>query len=411
MRKLVVLPGCCNSLGGTTVSILSAIEGFEQCGASEQLCVLVQSGSLMEEYLRQAGKGFCLQLIPAKDQRQFIKLALQWVNQQPRDWTLLMDNCATRQTLPLTILAAPSLRLSGRPLLYFFHDLARSYHPLGNLARKFAFACLAPGAICNSQFTASHIRNSLVSEIRGILHEPLDWQQFNDLPAAVPPAALQPILRSGARVMLTPSRITAPGQVNDKNLRSLLPVLAHLKAMGQNYHGVVIGQDSSPNCVHTQVLLEQARQLGVADRFTVLPPAFDIQDYYKYADVVVTLSLREPFGRTVVEAIACGVPTIGSNRGGIGEILRNFAPEWTVDPNDPAAAAAAIVRVTADPNTPNILAQGKRWIETNCSIVDNARKLIEMAGLNGDRVMQVGERRSPEPNSILQHDATANFYR
>jgi glycosyltransferase involved in cell wall biosynthesis len=369
----------------------------------------------MEEYLRQAGKGFCLQLIPAKDQRQFIKLALQWVNQQPRDWSLLMDNCATRQTLPLTILAAPSLRLSGRPILYFFHDLARSYHPLGNLARKFAFACLAPGAICNSQFTANHIRNSLVSEIRGILHEPLDWQQFNDLPSsALPPVALQPILRSGARVMLTPSRITAPGQVNDKNLRSLLPVLAHLKAMGQNYHGVVIGQDSSPEGVQTQALLEQAKQLGVADRFTVLPPTFTIQDYYRYADVVVTLSLREPFGRTVVEAIACGVPTIGSNRGGIGEILSNFAPEWTVDPNDPAAAAAAIVRVTADPNTPNILAQGKRWIETNCSIVDNARKLMEMAALNtdGDRVT-LGERRSPEPKSLLQqsNEATANFYR
>ena len=390
IRKLLVLPGSCTSLGGTTVSILSLIKGFEQCGASEKLRVLVQSGTLMEDYLRQAGKGFCLQLIQAEDHLQFIKRAFRWISEQPKDWPLLMENSATRQTLAAIALATPSLRLSGRPVYYFFRDLTGSYNPLGNLARKFAFACLAPGAICNSQFTANQIQNSLVSKIKGVIHPSLDLQQFNHRSASVPPPTnLQSILRSGARVMLTPSRITQPGQVNDKNLRSLLPVLAHLKATGHHYHGVVIGQDSSPNRSQTRALLDQAKHLGIADRFTVLPPTFAIQDYYKYADVVITLSPREPFGRTVVEAIACGIPVVGSKTGGIGEILHNFAPEWTVDPNDSIAAATAIVRITADPNTPNILAQGRRWIETHCSIVDYGRRMMEITGLDSTCVSLV----------------------
>lgn len=382
MRKLLVLPAQQNTLGGTTISLSHLIEGFEQCGAFEQLCVLVKSNSLMEQYLRQAGQASCMQLIQAQNSRQFVKDALQWVGEQPQDWPLLLENCVDPQVLPVVVLAAPVLRLSSRPVYHFFHDLAHSYNLVGNLARKFAFACLSPSAICNSQFTAKHIQHSLVPEIRGILYQPVNLGQFNQHPPCKPPPVeLQPILDSGARVMLTPSRITKPRMVNDKNLRALIPVLAQLKANGHHYHGVIIGEDASPDQTQTRALLEHAERLGVTDRFTILPPTFAIEDYYKYVDVVVTLAPREPFGRTVVEAIACGVPVVGSKTGGIGEILHNFAPEWTVDPNNPVAAAEAIVRIAADPNTPNILAQGRRWVETHCSRVNYAHKLMQLTGL------------------------------
>lgn len=378
MAKLLVLPGCQNTLGGTTVSLSLMLKGFEQCGISEQLCVLVKSNSLMERYLRQVGQTSYLQVI---QEREFMKHALHWVSQQPKDYPLLLENCVVRKILPSLILAAPALRLSGRTVYHVFRDQTRSPKLLGNLARKIAFACLSPRAICNSHFTAAHVK-SLVSEIQEILYPPIDPQRFNDSPAtSSPPANLQPILNSGARLMLTPSRITAPEQVNDKNLRSLPLVLAQLKSLGHSYHGVVIGEDASPGQSLTRALLDRAESLGVADRFTVLPATFAIEDYYKYADVVVTLAPREPFGRTVVEAIACGVPVVGSNTGGIGEILQNFAPEWAVDPNDPVAAAAAIVRLTADLNTPTTLVQGRRWVETYCSAVGYARAIARITGL------------------------------
>ncbi len=389
MRKLIVVPGRCSSLGGMTVSLSLMVKGFERCDASNRLCILVQSGSLMEDYLRQAGQGFCIQLIQAQNQRQFVKHALQWVDKQPRDWPLLLENCVTRDVLPIVTMAAPALRLSGRPVYYIFRDHALSYNPLGNLGRKLAFACLSPQVLCNSKFTATYIHGRL-GDVREILYPPVDIEKFHNLPPTVPPPKeFQAVLSSGRRIMLTPSRIGKPEHINDKNLRTLIPVLAHLKSIGYNYHGVVIGQDSSPGQTRTRALLEQAEHLRVADRFTVLPPTFAIEDYYKYADVAITLAPREPFGRTVVEAIACGVPVVGSKTGGIGEILHHFAPEWTVDPNDPVAAAEAIVRIATDPNTPNMLAQGKRWIETHCSIVDYARKIMEITGLNSTTGSQV----------------------
>lgn len=363
-----------------SLSLMSG--GFERYGASKQLCILVQSGTLMEEYLQQAGQGFCLQIIQAQNLRQFVKRALRWVSEQPRNWPLLLENWTDRQLVPIIIQTAPALRLSSRSVYHIFRDQALSYNPLGNLGRKLAFACLSPHVLCNSQFTAGNIHGRL-GHVQEILYPPVDMLRFNNLPpTGPPPKELQHILGSGARLILTPSRISQPEMVNDKNLRTLLPVLAKLKATGHYYHQVIIGQDSSPSQVWTRTLLEQAESLGVAERFTVLPPTFAIEDYYKYADVVITLAPREPFGRIVVEAIICGVPVVGSKTGGIGEILHQFAPEWTVDPNDSVAAAEAIVRIAADPDTPKIITRGKHWVETQCSAVGYARRIMEITGLD-----------------------------
>lgn len=392
MRKLLIVPGSTDVLGGTLITLSLLIKGFNSCGASEGLCVLVRSGSLMEKYLTEAGQAAYLKLIPAHNQPQFLKYALQWVSEQARDWPLLLDNCVERPLMPILTLAAPKLRMSGRSIYHFCHDLAISHNPLGYLARKFAFTYLAPKAICNSHFTAGHVRR-LMTDIQAILYQPVDIERFNHQAPSNPPIDLQPILRSGARVILTPSRLNQPGIVNDKNLRALLPVLAHLKASGQFYHAVVIGEDSSPGQIHTKVLLENAERAGVADRFTVLPPVTVIEEYYKYADVVVTLAPREPFGRTVVEAIACGVPVVGSRTGGIGEILHHFARDWTVDPNDPLAAAETIIRIAADPKTPNILSRGQSWVKAECSIQGYARRILEITGLApaDDRALVVSQ--------------------
>ncbi|PIG90644.1 glycosyltransferase family 4 protein [Gloeocapsopsis sp. IPPAS B-1203] len=387
MRKLLVIPGWCKSLGGNTVSLLAMVKGFQR-SESQQVCVLTQAGSLVEEYLQQQGLESCLKTIVAQDQRQFVQRALQWVNQQPRDYPLLLENCATSKTLPAIALHTVSLRLSRRPVYYMFRDLAISYNPVGNLSRTVVFTCLAPRILCNSKFTAENVRGRL-GEIQGILHPPIDLDLFNTRPpVGSPPQKLQPILALGARIILTPSRISKD-PINDKNLRSLPIVLAELKAAGHHYHGVVIGQDTSSEQTRSRALLAQAEDLGVADRFTILPPALDIENYYKYADVVVTLAPREPFGRTVVEAIACGVPVVGSNTGGIGEILHNFAPHWTVDPHNPGAAAQTIVHVVHAPDTPTVLAQGQQWVEANCSLVPYAQKIMEITGLQSPHLQEI----------------------
>lgn len=380
-KKLFIIPGYCNVLGGTTVSLLMLAKGFTLCGLSEQLCVVIEKDSFMEKYFRDAGLDNYIKLIEAANPNAFLKQALQWVGKQPKEFPLLLDNCVWRDSLPTLTLAAPSLRLSRRKLYHFCHDLALSYNHMGYLARKITFASLSPSAICNSQFTAEHIRG-LMPDIKGILYQPVDLEKFNVQSVnGSPPDALKSIINSGARIMLTASRINKPKIVNDKNLRALIPVLSQFKKMGKNYHAVVIGEDQSPEQIYSQDLLETADNAGVADRFTILPPALNIEDYYRYADIVVTLAPREPFGRTVVEAVACGVPVVGSNTGGINEILQNFAPEWTVNPDDSVEVAKTIINVLEKPQTKEMLSRGKDWVKTHCSLENYAQGMMKLTGL------------------------------
>jgi glycosyltransferase involved in cell wall biosynthesis len=379
-RKILILPGACDALGGTLVTLSLLIQGFALQGKIDSLVVLVSHSSVMEQYLRAAHQDCVLHIIPAKNKGDFLKHAFAWINQQPKHWPLLLDNCIERSLLTNLIQAAPQLRLSGRPIYHFCHDLALSQNILGYWSRKLAFGLLAPRALCNSNFTARHI-SRLIPKVRGILYQPVDTQRFSPNALVTLPRAFRPILASGAKIMLTPSRINQAGIVNDKNLRALIPVVAKLKQLGHFYHGVVIGEDRSIGQTHTQELLTKAEQAGVADRFTILPPTFEIVDYYHFADVVVTLAPREPFGRTVVEAIACGIPVIGSRTGGIGEILENIAPDWRVDGEAVSEVAQKIVQVLADPETPRILEQGRDWIESRCSISRYALDMMELTGL------------------------------
>jgi glycosyltransferase involved in cell wall biosynthesis len=94
-----------------------------------------------------------------------------------------------------------------------------------------------------------------------------------------------------------------------------------------------------------------AREAGVADRviFTGQRRREQLPQCYGAADVFVTTPWYEPFGITPLEAMACGVPVIGSNVGGIKFSVADGVTGFHVPPRDPAALAARIAQLHANP--------------------------------------------------------------
>lgn len=93
--------------------------------------------------------------------------------------------------------------------------------------------------------------------------------------------------------------------------------------------------------------------LGDAVRLLGFVPDQDLPALYNAADLFVLVSRRhdllvEGFGIACVEASACGLAVIGSRSGGIPEAVREGETGLLVDPDDPAALAAAAVRVLDD---------------------------------------------------------------
>ncbi len=95
-----------------------------------------------------------------------------------------------------------------------------------------------------------------------------------------------------------------------------------------------------------------AVRLGVADRVRFLGnvPRAQLIALYHAADVLAATSfVNETFGIALCEAMACARPVVASRFGGFPEVVEDGVTGYLVPPQDPAALAAALDRVLADP--------------------------------------------------------------
>ena len=79
-------------------------------------------------------------------------------------------------------------------------------------------------------------------------------------------------------------------------------------------------------------------------------PRHEIVEYYQKADVLVMPSLREAQGIVALESMACGLPIIASNIGGIPEIVKDNFNGFLVPPANISALSDAIVKVLSNPD-------------------------------------------------------------
>ena len=98
-------------------------------------------------------------------------------------------------------------------------------------------------------------------------------------------------------------------------------------------------------------LRELAGRLGVADRvrFHGRAPHDALPGIIAASDLVVAAPQYEPFGIVPLEAMACGVPVVGTAVGGLLDSVADGVTGLLVPPNDPEALAAAIRELIAEP--------------------------------------------------------------
>ena len=72
-------------------------------------------------------------------------------------------------------------------------------------------------------------------------------------------------------------------------------------------------------------------------------------DYYKSAATFVTASPKENHPLTILEAMASGVPVVGPNAGGVGELVENGRTGYLVPENEISGYVEAIMKLVNDP--------------------------------------------------------------
>jgi glycosyltransferase involved in cell wall biosynthesis len=98
-------------------------------------------------------------------------------------------------------------------------------------------------------------------------------------------------------------------------------------------------------------LQAKAESLGLRDRviFTGMVNEADKSDLFRLADAFVMPGRGEGFGFVFLEALACGVPVVGSLIDGSREALRDGLLGELVDPTDPTSIQRGILAALAKP--------------------------------------------------------------
>jgi glycosyltransferase involved in cell wall biosynthesis len=96
-------------------------------------------------------------------------------------------------------------------------------------------------------------------------------------------------------------------------------------------------------------LKELTRQLEIEEVIHWLGNVADPKSLLQASDVFLLASTGEAFGLVLAEAMACGVPIIGTRSGSLPEVVEEGKTGLLVPPNDPKALANAIETLSKDP--------------------------------------------------------------
>lgn len=160
-----------------------------------------------------------------------------------------------------------------------------------------------------------------------------------------------------------PVKVFACGRLNlVKGHQDLLQAAKILKDKGIDIQLEIAGEDDDGGDGYRKVLEARLDELGLRDNARLLG-AIDgdaVKQRLLEAHVFVLASWHEPLGVAYMEAMSCGVPTIGTDAGGVRELIIDGESGLLVAPQNPDALANAISRIAADPDYAMGLSRGGR---------------------------------------------------
>ncbi|WP_028775877.1 N-acetyl-alpha-D-glucosaminyl L-malate synthase BshA [Shimazuella kribbensis] len=106
---------------------------------------------------------------------------------------------------------------------------------------------------------------------------------------------------------------------------------------------LLVGQGPEWSSVH-----ELVQSLHLHDKVNFLGRQDDVAQFMSIADLLVLPSAKESFGLVALEAMACGVPTVGANIGGIPEVVIHGETGYLAELGDVDNMANDAIKILKD---------------------------------------------------------------
>jgi glycosyltransferase involved in cell wall biosynthesis len=278
-----------------------------------------------------------------------------------------------KRSLLLTLLLH---RLTGIPYLYHIHNNYIEY-PANRQALAHAEIIIANSAEMRRDFI--QWLGPSMDRIR-LLYNGIDAERFNP---NVPPDLRVELGAGPDEVLIGISSRLAP----DKGQDTFLRAAGRIAVREPRTRFVIVGDDSifSDNADYVPMLRRQVNDMGLANRVAFLGFRQDMPVVYNSLDILVNAAWREAFGLVVVEAMACGKVVLGTQAGGIPEIITHGRDGFLFPVGDEEVLSDLLLDLVRKPDFRRTIGQAARrtvierfTIETQVKVLEQV--LAEIAG-------------------------------
>lgn len=288
-----------------------------------------------------------------------------------------LDVIHTHAPFLMGAVAARLARTRGLPLIFTHHTLYDEYVHYARLpawltrplVRRHvtAYANRSACVIAPSRFIAARLRRAgVTARIEVLSTGAIDPELF----ASLDPAWVRPVfgIPAGRPLLVTSSRLAKEKSV-DLVLRAGAEIIRQRDALM-----LVVGGGPEDHALRQLVL-----DLGLDSHviFAGLQPHRKALECVSAADVFVYASQTETQGLVVVEAMACGVPVVAVEAGGIPDAVRDGETGYLV-PSAPAAIAEKVISLLDHPGRRDAMGQRARDVAAEFSLQTLTSRLEEI---------------------------------
>ncbi len=154
---------------------------------------------------------------------------------------------------------------------------------------------------------------------------------------------------SRQQLNLDPDRLLVlfAGQIIErKGVADLLQAWSRLEHWHDQADLVIVGDDLENHGAYRQEMELLARRIAGSARFVGFQK--NVPTWLLASDVVLVPSHSEPLGNATLEAMAYARPVVGSNVGGIPEMIVDGVTGMLIPPHSPSDLASAVERILSD---------------------------------------------------------------
>lgn len=278
-----------------------------------------------------------------------------------------LDHVHVHSCARAALVANLAQRLGGAPYSLTLHGPLSDYGPGQRVKwREAAFATVITRKLTDELHAAlgDNLPPRMVIRPMGV-----DTEELRRDAPYVPPEKGRPV------------RLFSCGRLNVvKGHQDLMSAMRQLLDQGVDVRLEIAGEDDAGGSGYRAELEAHLRKLRLRDHVKLLGAidAGAVRDKLLSAHVFVLASWHEPLGVAYMEAMACGVPVIGTDAGGVRELIDDGHCGKLVPPKDPTALARAIRDLAQNPETARRLgAAGRQRVERDFRASLGAETLVE----------------------------------